>query len=127
MRHVPSWMLGLLLCAFMAACVPQEDDTQPETGGDVLLTDEDRTSERLQREPVPDGAITLRGTIVGGGATCAQFRGDDGRQISLEGTGTNTFEIGERLEITGQFVSISRCMQGPGFVISNKTSLPSDP
>lgn len=108
----------------LAACNPQDSDAPLDVLGGAAMSDDTLVQEKPQAVVLPDGAVVLRGQVVGGGAPCVQFRTEDGQQISLEGASAQDYAIGDRFEITGQFVALSRCMQGPGFVVTDQNALP---
>lgn len=72
-------------------------------------------------------AITISGTVLGPGAPCIQFRLSDGRVISLENVGPAECPTGAQLRLTGHFVRMSRCMQGPGFQVLHQEDQPETP
>jgi hypothetical protein len=55
--------------------------------------------------------LTLRGTLITGGAECALFRSDDGRRYSLTGE-LGSFRPGDRVVVRGRVAEVSTCMQG---------------
>lgn len=59
----------------------------------------------------PSQPLTLRGTLLTGGAECAVFRSDDGRRYSLTGNLGN-FRPGDRVVVRGRVADVSTCMQG---------------
>ena len=59
----------------------------------------------------PPQPLTLRGTLLTGGAECAVFRSDDGRRYSLTGNLGN-FRPGDRVVVRGRVAEVSICMQG---------------
>jgi hypothetical protein len=63
-----------------------------------------------------DGAIM--GEFLGRGVECAQLRLHTGEQISIEGQDFSAVTPGTVLRLTGDFVRMSRCMQGRAFVVS---------
>lgn len=70
-----------------------------------------------------EAAIIIEGTVLGPGAPCIQFRLADGRTVSLENAGADGYPAGARLRLTGHFVRMSRCMQGPGFLVARREPL----
>lgn len=137
---MPTKRMGVLCClicaialAGLAACNTQStnspddmsmaESTSRESVGDAAVSERNTIPDKTPPVVLPDGMVMLRGAVVGGGAPCVQFRTDDGQQISLEGASPRDFAIGDRFEITGQFVAMSRCMQGPGFAITSQTAL----
>lgn len=63
---------------------------------------------------------TITGEVIADGVLCPQFRTDTGEDISIEAlpAGAPDLKPGDRLRLTGQFIRVSRCMQGRGFVVS---------
>lgn len=59
----------------------------------------------------PSQPLTLRGTLLTGGAECAVFRSDDGRRYSLTGN-LGRFRPGDRVVVRGRVAEVSTCMQG---------------
>lgn len=76
----------------------------------------------------PGGEI-IDGEVIGPGVLCPQFRLDSGEDISLEALpeGLHPLQPGLRLRLTGEFVRVSRCMQGRGFRVSGLTDPPPAP
>lgn len=118
----------LAVLAVLAACdaqgpVTSSDMLSVDVSGGAAVSQKNTIPDKPQTAALPDGAVVVRGEVVGGGAPCVQFRTDDGRQISLEGASHRDFAIGDRFELTGQFVAMSRCMQGPGFNVTHQDAL----
>jgi hypothetical protein len=65
---------------------------------------------------MPAAPMTVRGTIVTGGAECPLFRSDDGRRFSLTGN-LNGFGAGDRVTVGGRVADVSTCMQGPTLAV----------
>jgi hypothetical protein len=59
----------------------------------------------------------------GRGAVCAQFRMQDGTQISLENAPKQVFQTGTRFRLKGDWVRVSRCMQGKAFAVDGHVRL----
>lgn len=70
-----------------------------------------RVTERPNHQP-----MTLRGTLITGGAECPVFRSDDGRRYSLTGN-LGRFRPGDRVEVRGRVAERSACMQGPTLAV----------
>ena len=66
---------------------------------------------RVIERPRPSEPMTLRGTIVTGGAECPLFRSDDGRRFALAGN-LGSFKPGDRVTVRGRVAQVSTCMQG---------------
>ncbi|WP_368188439.1 hypothetical protein [Aestuariibius sp. HNIBRBA575] len=62
--------------------------------------------------------VTLTGQVIANGATCPRLRLEDGQTISLERLAARHLTTGQSIQITGHFVEISRCMQGPAFLVT---------
>ena len=61
----------------------------------------------------------IDGTYLGPGVECPQFRMTTGEQISLRGDALDHLTIGVLLQLTGQFLRVSPCMQGRAFHITS--------
>jgi uncharacterized protein DUF5818 len=68
---------------------------------------------RVIEQPKP---MTIRGTIVTGGAECPLFRSDDGRRFSLAGN-LGSFRPGDRVTVRGRVAEVSTCMQRPTLAV----------
>ena len=66
---------------------------------------------RVIERPKPSEPLTIRGTIVTGGAECPLFRSDDGRRFALAGN-LGSFKPGDRVTVRGRVAQVSACMQG---------------
>lgn len=55
----------------------------------------------------------ILGVIVQGGVVCPLFLADDGSRFPLQGVDRERYPVGTRLSLVGQFVRVSKCMQGP--------------
>ncbi len=67
--------------------------------------------------------IEITGEVVGRGAVCMQFRIDGGETISLENAPKQIFETGARFELKGDWLRVSRCMQGRAFAVTEYVKL----
>ena len=65
---------------------------------------------RVIERPKPAAPLTVRGTIVTGGAECPLFRSDDGGRFSLTGD-LGGFRAGDRVTVRGRVAEVSACMQ----------------
>jgi hypothetical protein len=54
--------------------------------------------------------IHIKGELVAGGAECPRLRTTDNKYYTLEGD-LHGFKIGDAVEVTGELVDRSRCMQ----------------
>jgi hypothetical protein len=54
--------------------------------------------------------IHIKGELVAGGAECPRLRTTDNKYYTLEGD-LNGFKIGDAVEITGELIDRSHCMQ----------------
>lgn len=61
---------------------------------------------KQQNEPI-------LGVIVPGGVVCPMFLTDNGSRFPLQGLDRERYPVGTRLSLVGQFVRVSKCMQGP--------------
>ena len=68
-------------------------------------------------------SVELVGEVIERGAPCVRFRTQAGETISLEGASPQVFQPGMRLRISGNWVQISRCMQGPAFLVTGHAEL----
>lgn len=59
----------------------------------------------------------IRGTYVGPGVTCPQFRLDTGETVSLSALSQPNLKPGDRLILGGRWMAMSTCMQGRDFRI----------
>ena len=62
--------------------------------------------------------IEITGEVVGRGAVCVQFQVDGGDTVSLENAPKQIFETGARFLLKGDWVRVSRCMQGKAFAVT---------
>ena len=67
--------------------------------------------------------VAIQGEVLGKGATCIQFRVDNGETVSLEGASPQSFKSGMKLKLFGNWMRISTCMQGRAFRISHSEEI----
>jgi hypothetical protein len=61
--------------------------------------------------------IEITGEVVGRGAVCMQFQIEGGDIVSLENASSQIFETGARFLLKGDWMRVSRCMQGRAFAV----------
>jgi hypothetical protein len=67
--------------------------------------------------------ISIRGEVLGQGAPCVQFRMDSGETISLDRASPQEFKRGMKLELEGDWMRVSTCMQGRAFRVVRHSEL----
>lgn len=56
--------------------------------------------------------LSLTGVLIEGGAECQLFQANDGTQYTLLGDLIKGFKNGDKVQLSGEEIEISFCMQG---------------